>query len=148
MVQYTLAQENSAREGNALRNLLKLIRSGLVNPIIKYHQKCCECGDECSDKKPLELPIHQGNPADTYVLLTSIATQQQRKEIQEKNQLPKGFTRSPKIGAKNYAFLKGGCKPTEASTYFTRKDDGIIILPEGAGLITNFVEEHRDKINF
>jgi len=136
-MQLTPVQEASYFKGNALRNCGKLQRSGIIAKIIKY------CSREDPNKKPLELEIPHGNPEDAYVLLESIAAQQQRKELQEKNKLPKGHTRPRKLGVRNYAFHKG-CNPMDAASCIFRKGNNIIISPLGAELINGFVEENKE----
>jgi len=137
MVQYTLKEEVASFEGNALRNFGKLFRSGIIEKVLKYHRR--------STKKPLEIAIPHGNPTDTYVLLTSIAAQAWRKKLEENNKIPKGFTKSPKLGANNYAFSKG-VDPTEASTYFSLDEDGVTVFPQGASAIAEFAQANKDQL--
>jgi hypothetical protein len=116
-----------------LRNLRKLSRSGIVQKVIRHYRS--------SKDKPIEVPIPHGNSSDAYELLTSVAAQQWRKRVSAINQTPKGYTRSPKLGAKNLAFAKG-CDPIEPSTYFSRERDNITIGPGGAELIVSYAEDN------
>lgn len=135
-MQLTSAQEHSYFNGNALRNLGKLARSGIIEKITRHSKK------HYSNEKPLELKIQRGNPEDAYTLLESIIAQQQRKEIQKKNRLPKGHTRSPKLGVENYAFHKG-YDPTDAANYISRRRGVIIISLPGIELINDFIKENE-----
>ena len=132
-MQYSAKDESAVLEGNALRNFRKLVNSGVIQRIINYYRR--------PTQKPLEITLPHGNPNDAYVLLTSIAAQQWRKRVAEENRIPKGHTKSPKLGARNLAFSKG-LNPTEPTDYFTLGRGNIILEREGAGLIVEAVHEY------
>jgi len=134
-MQYSAKNESAVFEGNALRNFRKLINSGVIQRIINYYRR--------PTQKPLEITLPRGNPNDAYVLLTSIAAQQWRKRVAEENRIPKGYTKSPKLGARNLAFSKG-LDPTEPTDYFTLGRDSVTLEREGAGLIVEAVHEYGD----
>jgi hypothetical protein len=136
MVQYTEGQEKAHFEGNALRNFRKLYNSGIIQKILNYHAH--------GAKKPLEISF-RGNSVDTCTLLTSVAAQHWRKRVEEENTLPKGFTRSPKLRATNYAFSRG-FDPTEAATYFSLKGGNVTVLPQGAEAIAAYARENLEQL--
>jgi hypothetical protein len=136
-MQYSAKEELSHFDGNALRNFRKLFNSGIIQKVLNYHKR--------STQKPLKISIYNGNPTDTQGLLVSIAEQNWRKRITEKNQLPKGYTKSPKLGPKNYAFSKG-LEPTEVTKYFSLDEDNVIVFPQGANEIAEYAQENLDKL--
>lgn len=142
-MQYGAKEEISHFEGNALRNLKKLFNSGIAQKILNY----CRYTDTKPLKipKPLKISIRNGNPKDAYVLITSVAEQKWRKRLEESNTLPKGFTKSPKLGSRNYAFSKG-TSPTEAANYFSLERDGVTVFPEGANLFAEYAQDNMDKL--
>ena len=136
-MQYSAKEELSHFEGNALRDFKKLFNSGIAQKILNYHKR--------STQKPLKIPIHNGNPEDAYVLLTSVAEQNWRRRLEESNTIPKGHTKSPKLGPKNYAFTRG-VSPIEIATYFSLKGGNINILPEGAEAIAAYAQENSKRL--
>ena len=138
---YGEKEELSRFDGNAQRNLRKLVRSGLIQPVIKY----CRNLSSGKKSKPLKLSIHSGNTSDAIVLYESVAAQQWRKRLAKENQVPKGHTKSPKLGASNMAFAKG-LAAIEPATYFSHDKNSITILPEGATLIVEAVQDYRDQL--
>ncbi len=141
----TPSKEISYFQGNAERNYLKLYRSGVIPKIRRYVAKL----HKNKSKKPLKIPIRCGNPEDARVCLESLISQQQRKELKEKNTLLKGHTKSPKIGASNFAMTKGA-NSTDAATYLSRKGSVLIIQPEGAIKVDDFANsfEYSGDIMF
>jgi hypothetical protein len=136
-MQYSEKEEISHFEGNALRNFKKLFNSGIAQKILNYCRH--------TDTKPLKIPIRNGNPEDAYVLITSVAEQNWRKRLEANNTLPKGHTKSPKLGSRNYAFSKG-VSPTEVANYFSLERDGVTVFPEGANLFAEYAQENMDKL--
>jgi len=123
-------------QGNAERNYLKLDKSGIIPKIRRYVAKL----RRNNSKKPLKISIPSGNPEDARVCLESLISQQQRKKLKKENTLPKGYTKSPKIGARNFAMAKGA-NPTDAANYLFRKGNVLIIQPEAAILVDDFANE-------
>jgi len=136
-MQYSAKEELDHFNGNALRNFKKLFNSGIAQKILNYYKR--------STQKPLKISIHEGNPEDAYVMITSVAEQNWRRRLEKNNTLPKGHTKSPKLGPKNYAFTKG-VSPTEVATYFSLEEDGVIVFPQGASSFAEYAQENLDKL--
>jgi len=138
-MQYSAKDESAMFKGNALRNFMKLYRSGIIQKILKYHERSSKKSPE--SRKPLEIKIH-GCVTDADTLLTSIAAQHWRKRAETQKKLPEGFNR-PQLGAAGYTFSRG-VDPTEASTYFSLKGGNINIFPEGAEAIAAYAKENSE----
>ncbi len=136
-MQYSEKEEISHFEGNALRNFKKLFNSGIAQRIIVCYRRCKD--------KPVEVSIPDGNPEDAVVLIESVAAQEWRKRVFEGNKTPKGYTRSPKLGAKNLAFSKG-VNPNEPTNYISRVGSNVTVMPTAAELIVNYAQENLEQL--
>lgn len=137
-MRYSEKMEIDFFDGNAKRNLGKIVRSRLIEPLVKY---CQRSGQDSTDRKPLRLQIRNGNPRDAQELFSSVAVQEWRKRVTKANEIPKGYTKSPKLGAQNYAFSKG-FNPTDVSKMISCGENCLVFEPEVVPLIVDYYTEN------